>query len=450
MIGQKAKINLVAVAVVSSVLILYAVTQLVQAFVLDRSYPLYAEIPQASGLRENKEVTYNGHPIGRVTDVEVMPRGARVKMAIDNGVQVPKRLDAVVLRRSPIGEQAIDLRPLDHIEGDERLEKGQYYEPGSTLEIRELTLPPDVQELFETAVDVLEPVDPDNTGKLVAELADTVRGRRDDIRSIMRDSADFSEAVADNGDSYDRLWRESRVVNAELAEHRGTIATVVTDLRNATTILTDMRGEFERLLVEAPPTLTTLGEFIDEAQPNLSCTIDTFANFNEMTARPENLHNASEALRNNRYFFVGFEAQTALDHKGRNWFRVFMEPPHGPPPSSYLPDKRAIRPILPGGACESPFGPGAPAATQANFAPRIPEARVVRPANDRRTSPEPAGTIGGSASASRDLSGSPDMTLASARTAAANPAGADAAALAVGALVLGLFGEGLRRRTRRD
>ena len=59
MTASKTKLNLIAVAVVSGVLILYAVTQLVQAFVLDPSYPLYAEIPQAAGLRENKEVTYN-------------------------------------------------------------------------------------------------------------------------------------------------------------------------------------------------------------------------------------------------------------------------------------------------------------------------------------------------------------------------------------------------------
>ena len=462
MSARVTRINLVGVAVVSALLILYAVSQLLQAFVLDRSYPLYAELPQASGLRENKEVTYNGHPIGKVDAVTAMPNGARIHMAIDNGVKVPTDIDVVVLRRSPIGEQAIDLRPTRHISDDVTLAAGEYYKAGATVKIRNLTLPPDVQELFETVVDVLKPVDPQTTGTLVSELADTVRGRKEDFRRILDDSADFSEAVADNGEDYDRLFRSSRVVNAELAEHRGDIAGLVTDLRLATSVLTDMRGEFERLLVEAPPVLTAIGEFVDEAQPNISCSIDYIGNLNAMTAQPKNLENAAEALRHNRLFFDGFEATTAHDFRNHNWFRVFMEPPHGPPPDSYLPDKRSIRPIRPGGACASPFGPGAPSATQAGFRQRVPNTRVIRPANDRTTSPRQSGDIGaggGSAGTSTSRSAATQIVAgapAAAAAAAVAPAGAlpatgaNSIVLLLGGLAATAIGEVLRRRSRRD
>lgn len=375
--------NLIAVAVVSAALIVYAVTGLLQAFVLDDSYPLYVELPDAAGLRENKEVTYNGHPVGSVAAVAATPRGARIEMAIDNGVRIPLELDVVVLRRSPIGEQALDLRPVGPARGVTQVAQ-QYYEPGATIDINELVLPPEVQELFETVVRVLAPVDAENTGVLVSEVADTVRGRKGDIRRILRDSADLSEAIADEGEEYDELFASSRVVNAELAEHRDTLAGLITDLKEATSILTDGRDEFEQLILAAPPVLNTVGDFVERAQPDLACSLEDFANLNQMTARPKNLAHAAEALRHNRLFFVGFEAITAYDPADRNWFRVHVEGEQkGPPPDSYLPDKRPIKPIWPGGACSSKFGPGAPSATQAGFQLLIPDARIERPANDR-------------------------------------------------------------------
>lgn len=392
------RINLIAVVIVSSALILYAVTGLLQAFVLDDSYALFAELPRASGLRENKEVTYNGHPVGRVASVEALPEGARVKMAMNNGVKIPLDVDVVVLRRSPIGEQALDLRPVGPASDsadDAQPVATDFYAPGSTIRINQLVLPPDVQELFETTVRVLAPVDAEHTGKLVSELADTVRGRKEDIRGILRDSADLGEAIADEGEDYDRLFASSRVVNAELAEHRETLAGLITDLREATSVLSDGRDEFEQLLATAPPVLNTLGEFVERAQPNIGCALEDFADFNEMNARPANLNSGAEALRHNMLFWVGFEATTAFDPAGRNWFRVHVEgEQQGPPPESYLPDKRPIRDILPGGACESAFGPGAAAASQASYQPRVPDASVRRPANDRRVSATTFGDFG--------------------------------------------------------
>ena len=392
------RINLIAVAVVSAALILYAVTGLLQAFVLDDTYALYAELPRASGLRENKEVTYNGHPVGRVAEVTALPNGARVRMAMNEGVKIPLDVDVVVLRRSPIGEQALDIRPVGRpTAGTMQPVAQDFYAPGATLRISNLVLPPEVQELFETTVRVLAPVDAESTGKLVSELADTVRGRRDDIRGILRDSADLGEAIADEGEDYDRLFSSSRVVNGELAEHRDTLAGLITDLRQATSILTDGRDEFEQLLVTAPPVLTRVGEFVERAQPNIGCALDDFANFNEMSARRQNLVSGSEALRNNQLFWVAFDSATAYDQKGRNWFRVHVESPNpqAPPPESYLPDKRPIRDIRPGGACVSEFGPGAGAATQVSYRPRVPEARITRPSNHRAASATDFANFGG-------------------------------------------------------
>lgn len=373
-------VNLIAVSVASAVLILFAVTQLVATAILDNGYPLDIELPRADGLLPDKEVTYNGVGIGQIEAVQLTDEGVLVSMRIDEGVQIPTEHDVVILRSSPIGEQAIDFRPIGEV-----TEATEFYEPGDRAIAQSVVLPPPVQDLLELASDVFGPVDPDNAGTVVAELADTVRGRRDDVRSFMSDSARFSAAVADNGDAYDRLFASSRIVNRTLAENRDTLARLITESADATSILSDMRADFEGLLVEAPPTLNLASDLVEGGQANLSCVIDDFASFNEYMAAPRQLENGAEALRVNQWFFEAFNIFSPQDSYGLPWQRVHVVMEPEPPPESYLPAKRPIPDILPGGACASPFGEGAAAATQAGYAKRVPEARVIPPADNRLT-----------------------------------------------------------------
>lgn len=376
---RRARINLIGVAVLTAVLLAAAATQLLADAVLDRTYPLFAELPVAGGLQTDKEVTYNGQSVGLVRDVTLTADGVRVEMAIQDTFRIPRDLDVVVLRRSAVGEQALELQPRSRVTSSTA-----FHDEGDTIDPGEVTLPPEVQELFQTADDVFGSLDPETTGRAVGALADVVRGRRDDIRRIIVDSGDFSQAIGDNGEDYDRLMRESRVVNGELAEHRDDLAGLFTDIADATTVLTEMRASFEGLLVEGPPALAQTGDLIERSQANLSCSIDYLGNLAAMTNEPRNLENASEALRTNRYFFEGFDAFTALDPYGHAWQRVLFLPPQEPPADSFLPEKRPFRDVLPGGACNSPFGPGAPAATQASYTgPRVPEVRVIPPADPR-------------------------------------------------------------------
>jgi hypothetical protein len=116
-----------------------------------------------------------------------------------------------------------------------------------------------------------------------------------------------------------------------------------------------------------------------------------------------------------------------------------------------MPEKRPIPATLPGGACASPFGEGAPAAVQDDFELTVPEGRVVPP-EDNRVEPvrrpsrvaaeDPAG---GETAPDRDAPDGADRR----ETAAGEPDTGDAdeppsglatTGLAVGALVLGALG----------
>lgn len=378
MLSRRTLVNLAAVLVAALALAGFGINLALQAVVRD-TYLVSVRLPEAGGLLEDKEVTYRGVSVGRIDDVGLDGDGVILTLEMDQGTEIPTNPEIVVLRRSAVGEQALDLRPREP-EDDQTT----YLQPGDEIEPASITLPTKPQELLELADEVFSPVDEERAAVLVSELADAVRNRRDDVRGILSDSATFSEAVADNSVDYERLFASSRIVNASLAENRVVLGELITDLANSAELLGDLRDDINGLLDVAPSTLAHVSTLLERSAPNISCTFDHLADLNSFVAQPDNLFNASEALRLNEWFLTGGVVfVTAPDAQDRPWQRIqfILEPE--PAADSYLPDKRDIPPTLPGGACNSPFGPGAGSAIQPSHTVAVPEGFVIRPANDR-------------------------------------------------------------------
>lgn len=378
-------INLIAIILASSVLALYALTELVAGAVFGQGYPVYVALPEAGGLTENKQVTYRGVGIGNIADVDLQGDGVLMELEIDQGAQIPKGLDLVVLRQSAVGEQAIDFRP-----HDPENPSTEFYVEGDTIVPDSIVLPTKPEDLLVLANSVFGGVNTDNTATLISELADTVRGRTEDLQSINIDAASLSESIGDNGAEWDRLFSASRVVNASLAENRDVLAALITDFADSVELIGAIRSDVDSLLDTAPPVLAQTTSILERSDANLACVLRDLANLNEYVATPPHLEDFAEALRTNTYFFDAFRIIGPTSAQGDPWVRVnFIA--EEPPPERYAPS-RPIADTLPGGACESVFGPGAGAAYQDTHQLAIPQGEVVRPSNDRRTSFGVSGT----------------------------------------------------------
>lgn len=361
--------NLLAVAAVSAVLVLYAFSSLLAGAVIDDTYPIEVVLAESGGLLGAQEVTVSGRVVGTVGDVWLEGEGVVARLDIHNGQTVPSDADVVVLRRSPIGEQAIDFRP--------RRPDAPPIERGERIAALNATTPVPVQRLLTKADAVLGPVDGERAGVLVSELADAVRGRGDDIRALVRDGARLSEALAANEANLTRFFAHSATVNEALSRSRVALARSIGQMADASGALVGMRADFEGLLREAPPVLGQVEKLVGDNQANLSCALKDLGNLNSYLGRPEQMANTEEALRKNQWFFKGVETGGPLDPWGRVWTRIKFLPPQPEQPDSYLPDKRPIPDILPGGQCRSPLGTGVAAASQAGYEQTSVEARMV-------------------------------------------------------------------------
>lgn len=361
--------NLLAIAAVSAALLLYAFSSLLADAVIDDTYPVEVLLADSGGLIAHQEVTVSGRVVGTVENVWLEGEGVVARLNIRDGQEVPSDSDVVVLRRSPIGEQAVDFRP--------RTADSPALEPGERIVALDALTPVPVQRLLEKADEVLDPVDGERAGVLVSELADAVRGRRDDLRAIVADSARLSETLAANEADIARFFTHSATVNEALARSRDALARSIGQMADASRALVDMRADFEGLLREAPPVLRQVERLVGEDQANINCLLRDLGAVNEYLARPEQLRNTEEALRKNGWFFQGVGTGAPLDPWDRVWTRIKFLPPQAEQPDSYLPDKRPIPDILPGAACRGPLGEGVPAADQPGFERTTVEADVV-------------------------------------------------------------------------
>jgi virulence factor Mce-like protein len=397
--NRRVVINLIALSIAAAALFVYLIVDLLAGALFEQSYPVSVQLPDSGGLISGQEVTVSGRIVGLVEDVDVDSEGVIAQLNIYADEQIPTNTTVTVQRRSSVGEQAIEFTP----DGPPQ----EYYEEGAVIDGSEATLPIEVQRLLAATERTFGAIDPETAGALVGELAAAVRGRRDDLRSIVRESAQFSTTMADGSDEFERLFREGRVVTEALADARESFGNSLVHMADSTEILIDMRGTFEQLLVDAPPALAQLGGVVGRSQANLACTFGHLGGINAYMAQAEQMEEGERAFRANQFFFEGFKYATPRSADGRIWTRVYTISEQQPEPERYA-EKRPIPATLPGGACSSVFGEGAPAAMadRTHFLVH-PEGRIIPPDHART---EPVRVAGPPLGSSRGTTASPAAT----------------------------------------
>lgn len=143
-----------------------------------------------------------------------------ILLRIDGDEAVPERAVVQVLRRSPIGEQAIDLIPVapDWTPGGETSsDRGiiptrvpvhadwDAAEPGTTIEPVAAILPSSVPALLDSARELLAAVPGEDLATVIRELAAAFGGRVDTLQQLNRDAAELGDTLIGGIPEFERL-----------------------------------------------------------------------------------------------------------------------------------------------------------------------------------------------------------------------------------------------------
>ena len=407
---SRVSINILTVLIVSGMVILGTFLTYATGVIFDDSYEIRVPMPDAGGVLPNQEVTVLGQAVGQVAEVEVIEEGVLLTLSIDGDQSVPREADVQVLRRSPIGEQAVDFLPVSS--------GWTAAEPDSLVEPREATVPAPVPFLLEQTVQLFEAMEVDDVSTLVHELAVGLDGRGERLRNLNRDSLELNRTLVGGIPEFERLIDTSGPVLEALREHRHDLASAFGSGADLTEVVAEQRPNLETLLDTGERALDQLDVFTQNTQANLGCLMRDVTELNELMLGPSTYEGEHQGLYdskldefermlvNNRFFFdLGFHIIAQPDPgTGLGWTRVHMLLDEDEDAERFD-EHRPTPEVRPGGACVSDdFGLGVNAVRQSDpvephatspgidYAPLVDAPRErARPATDPGDDPAAAG-----------------------------------------------------------
>ncbi len=384
-LSARVSTNVLVVIGLSVLLIAGAFATYASGVVFNDSYPVSVALPQAGGILPDQQVTVMGRAVGRVSDVEVTEDGVLLTLSIQGDQSVPDPARTTVLRRSPIGEQAIDLAPT----------RADWTpaERDAQIATEDVTIAPEVAGLLEETVELFSALEVDDVTTLVEELAIALDGRGDRLRRLGRDSLDLQRTLVSGIPEFERLLDASEATLAVLQEQRDTLRSAIAHGADLTEVFAEQRPNIDALLDNATPALDQIDAFVLNTRPNLGCLMGDLTALNDLLLGPSTYDGANgpafysskldefeRAIALHRFFFQqGFALFAQPDiNTGLLWLRVQLVADE-PQTAEFYPSFRPTYATTPGAACVSEeFGRGTDAVRQ----PGVQDAHETSPGID--------------------------------------------------------------------
>lgn len=380
---SRLRTNIGALLVLSAVVAVAAAVRWVGPAAFGDTYELVVAVPDAGGVQTGHPVTVLGTAVGVISETRVTTDDVELVLQLEPGTSAPQHALVQILRRSAIGEPALELTPVPpDWEPEEPLvpsrapvdDDWRAAAPGSRIDAAAVAVPSSVPLLLERAERLLAAIPGPELATVVAELATVVEGRVGTLRQLNRDGADLTANLVTAIPDAERLMRSSGDVLQALQRQRDDLASAITDSADVLETLADGRPDVEGILTDVTPTFSTLDALVRDQRPNLVCLGTDLEAVGDTLARPADLEYLARILDLNRYFYGGFDAATTWDpsRPGLIWARVniLIDQQGGGQPKVPPTPTPATRP---GAACTSVFGPGVQAVRQTDPPPLPPD-----------------------------------------------------------------------------
>jgi virulence factor Mce-like protein len=216
-------VNLTVVLLLFVVTVGWVVTSVIGPELTGGQFTVTADFAQSGGVFTNQEVTYRGVLVGRVGDLELNEDGVDIELLIDGEWEgrIPADATARIQSKSPVGEQFVNLTP------DGGDEAGDTLADGDRIAREDTELPVDFQNLLAVLDRVLADVPPEASRRVVRELAAGLRGRGDDIATILASLGTLADSFADVAPEQQRLLDNSTRAGAEFLRTKDSFAAAI-------------------------------------------------------------------------------------------------------------------------------------------------------------------------------------------------------------------------------
>lgn len=222
------------------------------------------EFAQAAGLYPGAEVTYLGHPIGKVEDLGVTGDRMVAELSLVDDVDVPASVTAEIHSRSAVGEQYVSLVP-----AREETAAGGVLADGDRIPLDRTSYPVEIGPVLDNVQALVSGLDETKLSTLIDESGRALEGRAGDLQTLL-DGASSLIATADaNFEPTADLVRDVEPVLGTVNGESGSITRLTRNLDQVTAELRAGDGDLRALLAAGPGFSAETLAFLDDLSTSL-------------------------------------------------------------------------------------------------------------------------------------------------------------------------------------
>ncbi len=224
-----------------------------------------AEFDDVTGLIVNDNVKISGVTVGKVTAIEVADGGhARVTFTVDRDVPVPADSEIVVRWRDTFGLRYLYVEP-----GEAAPVEAPYAFP------REQTsAPTDIGRFLQNITPFIDALDPGLQNEVLEALTASVVGRETEIREIVADGADLTEALASRDEELGRLLDNAQTILDAYSNRDEDLQGLLDSFVDVTEVLARRNDTIVRAIDSLADVQVEVGELVENNEDNLRVVLD--------------------------------------------------------------------------------------------------------------------------------------------------------------------------------
>jgi phospholipid/cholesterol/gamma-HCH transport system substrate-binding protein len=270
------KVRLIAFLVLSAVGIVYVASNFLGLTdrLLGRGLSIKATLPASGGLFTGSEVTYRGVKIGKVSAMDVTPKGLMVHLALEDGTKIPLDTKIHVHNLSAVGEQYLDFEPPDN--------DPPYAKSGDTIRGDESSLPTSEEVLLTQMNSLVESVDGAELSTVVGEAGTMFRGTANPLQRMVDSGSQFVDAAAENSDATIKLLDTGRTVLQTQADHEQDIQTFARGLADLTGTVRTSDKDIRTILQGGPAAVREVNSLLKGLEPTLPVFLSNLVTTNQV------------------------------------------------------------------------------------------------------------------------------------------------------------------------
>jgi virulence factor Mce-like protein len=269
--------TLVVITLLFLVGLAYLLIAVVQIDPFHRQLSMTVELGRTGGLQEHSQVTYRGHPVGRVQRIALRPGGVVVTVGVDERARIPVDTDVVVADLSAAGDQYLDFRP--------RTAAGPYLAEGAVLRQGDTAVPVPFTQVLAQVGRLADQVDPVKANAVVSELRLAFGGSAPDLQRVVDGGDVLLGGLEETLPNTVAALRNSRVVLGTMTDLSGRLVELSGDARDLTATLRAADPTVRELVEDSPETLALIDDVVRENGPSVAALLGDLGTTSHVVAQ---------------------------------------------------------------------------------------------------------------------------------------------------------------------